>query len=291
MAFTNFIPTIWSARLLANLDKSLVFLNMVNRDYEGEITAYGDTVKINQLGDITIKDYTGADIEAPEELTSTPQTLKIDQAKYFNFAVKDIDKAQANVNLIEGSMGRAGVAMAGVIDQDIAGLVVKTKTKVGAVGTPIQVGKKDAYDYLVDLGVKLDEANVSKVGRKIVLPPWYIGLLSKDYRFTRDPKILQNGVIEGQVVGNFQILESNNILKAASDATVFQVMAGTTQAISFANQVVETEPYRPENNFSDAIKGLNVWGREVIQPEALANFVIKPLDESTQEAGETPTEA
>lgn len=281
--FKNFIPTIWSARLLANLDKNLVFLNMVNRDYEGEITAYGDTVKINQLGDINIKDYTGADIAAPEELTSIQQTLVIDQAKYYNFAVKDIDKAQANVNLIEGSMARAGVAMAGVIDQDIAALVTQAKIKVGAVGTPIQVGKKDAYDYLVDLGVKLDEANISKVGRKIVLPPWYIGLLSKDYRFTRDPKVLQNGVVEGQVVGNFQILESNNVLKAASDPTVYQVMAGTTQAISFANQVVETEAYRPEGNFSDAVKGLNVWGRAVIQPNALANFVIKPLDETAPE--------
>ena len=281
--FKNFIPTIWSARLLANLDKNLVFLNMVNRDYEGEITAYGDTVKINQLGDINIKDYTGADIAAPEELTSIQQTLVIDQAKYYNFAVKDIDKAQANVNLIEGSMARAGVAMAGVIDQDIAALVTQAKIKVGAVGTPIQVGKKDAYDYLVDLGVKLDEANISKVGRKIVLPPWYIGLLSKDYRFTRDPKVLQNGVVEGQVVGNFQILESNNVLKAASDPTVYQVMAGTTQAISFANQVVETEAYRPEGNFSDAVKGLNVWGRAVIQPNALANFVIKPLDETVEE--------
>lgn len=284
--FKNFIPTIWSARLLANLDKNLVFLNMVNRDYEGEISAYGDTVKINQLGDITIKDYTGVDIDAPEELKSTQQTLVIDQAKYFNFAVKDIDKAQANVNLIESSMARAGVAMAGVIDQDVAALVTQAKHKVGAVGTPIQVGKKDAYDFLVDLGVKLDEANISKVGRKIVLPPWFVGLLSKDYRFTRDPKVLQNGVVEGQVVGNFQILESNNVLKAASDPTVYQVMAGTTQAISFANQVVETEAYRPEGNFSDAVKGLNVWGRAVIQPEALANFVIKPLDETTQEAGE-----
>lgn len=114
MSFKNFIPTVWSARLLANLDKNLVALQFVNRDYEGEISAYGDTVKINQLGDITIKDYTGADIDDPEELDSTQQILAIDKAKYFNFAVKDIDKAQSNVNLVDGSMQRASYAMAGV---------------------------------------------------------------------------------------------------------------------------------------------------------------------------------
>lgn len=60
MAITNFIPTIWSARLLHNLQKSLVFgqTGVINRDYEGEIKAYGDTVKINGIGAVTIGDYT-----------------------------------------------------------------------------------------------------------------------------------------------------------------------------------------------------------------------------------------
>ena len=273
--FKNFIPTIWSARLLANMDKSLVALQFVNRDYEGEITAYGDTVKINQLGDITIKDYDGSDIDDPEELSSTQQTLVIDQAKYFNFSVKDVDRAQSNVNLLDGSMQRAGYAMADVIDQDIFGRYVQAGLKVGTEAAPTVIDTPEkAYDTLVDLGVKLDEKNVPKVGRKIALPAWYFGLLAKDQRFTRDLTILANGVVEGVTVGRFELLQSNNL--ATTETGVVHALAGTTQAISFANQIVETEAYRPEKNFSDAVKGLSVWGRKVVQPDCLIDFVISP---------------
>jgi len=271
--FKNFIPTLWSARLLANLDKNLVALQFVNRDYEGEITGYGDTVKINQLGDITIKDYDGSDIDDPEELDSTQQTLAIDQAKYFNFAVKDVDKVQANVNLLDGSMSRAAYAMADVVDQDIFGtMVTEATSKKGSVSAPIEIDVTNAYDQLVDLGVFLDEKNVPKVGCKIALPHWYLGLLAKDPRFTKDLNILANGVVEGATVGRFQLLASNN-LKTGSGAV--HCPAGTDQATTFANQIVETEAYRPEKNFSDAVKGLNVWGRKVIQPDCLVDFIIK----------------
>ncbi|MGM8224806.1 P22 coat protein - protein 5 domain protein, partial (plasmid) [Clostridium perfringens] len=75
MSVKNFIPQIWSARLLANLDKNLVYANAVNRDYEGEIKKFGDTVKINQMGDVTVKDYKGGAIEDPEELNSNQTIL------------------------------------------------------------------------------------------------------------------------------------------------------------------------------------------------------------------------
>lgn len=277
MSFANFIPTIWSARLLANLDKNLVALQFVNRDYEGDIKAYGDTVKINQLGNITIKDYTGADIDDPEEIDSVQQSLTIDQAKYFNFAVKDVDKAQANVNLLNGSMQRAAYAMAHEVDTDVFKVMSEgAGIKQGTASNPIEIDVKNAYDTLVDLGVLMDEKNVPGVGRKIALPHWYLGLLAKDPRFTKDMNILANGVVEGATVGRFNLLASNN-LKTGTGGIV-HVPAGLTDATSFANQVVETEAYRPEKNFSDAMKGLNVWGREVIQKDALANFIIKPKD-------------
>ena len=272
--FKNFIPTIWSARLLANLDKSLVALQFVNRDYEGEISTYGDTVKINQLGNITIKDYDGSDIDDPEEIDSEQQTLTIDQAKYFNFAVKDVDKAQANVNLLNGSMERAAYAMADVVDQDIFGVMVaEAANKVGSQATPVEITVKNAYDKLVDLSVVLDEKNVPKAGRKVALPFWYLGMLAKDPRFTKDLNILANGVVEGATVGRLQLLASNN-LKTGTGGVV-HCPAGTQQATSFANQIVETEAYRPEKNFSDAVKGLNVWGRKVLQKECLIDFIIK----------------
>ena len=144
--YKNFIPTLWSARLLSHLDNALVALQLVNRDYEGEITAFGDTVKINQIGNVTIKDYTGNDIDAPEELDSTQLALVIDQAKYFNFAVKDIAKAQANVNLMDAAMARAGYGMAAVVDTDIfSEVAAQAGNRVGTTAKAIEVEVANAY--------------------------------------------------------------------------------------------------------------------------------------------------
>lgn len=275
MSVQNFIPKLWSARLLANLDKSLVFKNFVNTDYEGEIQNLGDSVVINQFGDVTIKDYTGADIDNPEEVTSATQTLLIDQALYYNYKVNDIDAAQANIELVDKAQERAAYALGDKVDQKIAALVTGAGTTVGTLLAPISITKDNAYDKLVDLGVILDEKNIARVGRKIVLPAWYLGLLSKDSRFTTNYKILEDGVVEGAVVGGFQLYMSNNIVRDTTDTGIYKIPAGTNQAISFAGQVVETEAYRPEKNFADAVKGLYGYGLKVVEPKALIQFLVK----------------
>lgn len=275
MSVQNFIPTLWSARLLANLDKSLVFRNFVNTDYEGEIQNLGDSVVINQFGDVTIKDYTGADIDNPEDVTSATQTLLIDQALYYNYKVKDIDAAQANIELVDKAQERASYALGDKVDQKIASLVTGAGTTVGTLSAPISITKDNAYDKLVDLGVILDEKNITRAGRKIVLPAWYLGLLSKDPRFTTNYTILENGVVEGAIVGGFQLYMSNNIVRHTTDTGIYKIPAGTNAAISFAGQVVETEAYRPEKNFADAVKGLYAFGLKVIEPNALIQFLVK----------------
>lgn len=272
MSVKNFIPQIWSARLLANLDKNLVYANAVNRDYEGEIKKFGDTVKINQMGDVTVKDYKGGVIEDPEELNSNQTILTIDQAKYFNFKVDDVDKAQANVTLVDKGMGRASYAVQDVIDKFIAALVKDAKIKVGNTSKPVEITVANAYDTLVDLGVELDNKNVPRVGRFVILPPFYLGLLSKDPRFTKDFKILENGVVDGATVSGFKIMMSNNVPFSAGN---YSIMAGTDMAISFAGQVTEVEAYRPEKSFSDAMKGLYVFGAKVTQPDCLACLTAK----------------
>lgn len=275
MALADFIPKLWSARLLANLDKKLVFKDFVNTDYEGEITQFGDSVVINQMGDVTIKDYTGADIATADDVTGATQTLLIDQAKYFNFKVKDITKAQANVDLVDKAMQRAAYAIADKIDQAIAALVTGAGTTVGTLLAPISITVDNAYDELVNLGVKLDEKNVDRVGRMVILPAWYIGLLSKDPRFTTNFSILENGVVDGATVGGFELRMSNNIVKDTTDTAIYKVPAGTQAAISYAGQVTEIESYRPESNFADAVKGLYVYGHKVVEANALVQFLVK----------------
>ncbi|KEI16415.1 P22 coat protein - protein 5 domain protein [Clostridium novyi B str. ATCC 27606] len=272
MSVKNFIPQIWSARLLANLDKKLVYANAVNRDYEGEIKKYGDTVKINQMGDVTVKDYKDGKIDDPEELKSSQTILTIDQAKYFNFKVDDVDKAQANITLVDKGMGRASYAVQDVIDQFIATFVKDAKIRMGSSSKPIELTPTNAYDTLVDLGVELDNKNVPRVGRFAILPPFYLGLLSKDARFTKEYKILENGVVEGATVAGFSLRMSNNVPVSSGN---YSIMAGTDMAISFAGQVTEIEAYRPEKSFADAMKGLYVFGAKVVQSDCLACLTVK----------------
>ena len=273
MAFTNFIPKVWSARLLEHLDKAHVYGALVNRDYEGEIKRYGDTVHINQIGAVTIKNYTkNTDIDAPEALSNTDLSLVIDQAKYFNFQIDDIDKAQIRPELMNAATQRAAYALADVSDQYIAGLMAAGA--LGTVGTdaaPITVTATNAYEQLVALKVKLDEQNVPTAGRWVVVPAWYHGLLLLDSRFVangtdKGVAMLQNGLV-GYAAG-FEIHMSNNVPNTSN--AKYKVIAGTNFGCSFAEQIVELKAYTPEKRFADVLKGLNVYGAKVVEGNALA---------------------
>ena len=269
MAFTNFIPEVWSARLLEHLDNVHVYSALLNRDYEGDIRAYGDTVHINQIGDIAINDYTGEDLAAPEELDSTMMELKIDQAKYFNFQVKDIDNAQSNPKVVDAAMQRASYNINDVIDNYLAGLLL-AGVKSGSTITAQTLTSANAYDYRVDLGVLLNEHNVPMLGRWAVIPPWFHGLLLKDERFVGNGTGYNQAILQGGWVGDaagFRIHLSNNVPESAGR---YSVIAGTNAAGSFAEQLVELEAYRLEKNFSDGLKGLHVYGAKVTQPDGLA---------------------
>lgn len=275
MSVTNFIPTIWSARLLRHLDKKHVYAQLLNRDYEGEIKNFGDTVKINQIGEVTIKDYTKrADIDAPEELDGTQLILTIDQAKYFNFGVDDVDNAQTNPKLMDKAMQRAGYGMNDVTDQFAANLLYINAATANIMGTddsPIVPTADDAYDALVDLGTLLTEANVQMDGRWAVIPAWYHGMLLKDKRFTGNGTDYNKAILEGGEVGiaaGFSIWLSNNVPNTTG--TKYKIIAGTNEAGSYAEQILKTEAYRPEKRFSDAIKGLHVYGAKVLQPKCVA---------------------
>ena len=280
MSVENFIPTLWSARLLRHLDKRHVYLNLLNRDYEGEIKNFGDTVKVNQIGEVTIKDYEkGADIEAPEDLSGEQQELKIDQAKYFNFSVDDVDNAQTNPKLMDKAMERAAYAMNDVVDAFAANLLainVHADNKIGD-DTPKVPDKTNAYDYLVDLGVKLTEANVPTVGRWVVIPAWYHGLLLKDPRFVGNGTDYNKAILEGGEVGKgagFTVHVSNNVPNTTK--TKYKIIAGTEEAGSYAEQILKTEAYRPEKRFSDAVKGLHVYGAKIFQSKCIAVLTANP---------------
>ena len=276
----EFIPTVWAARLLVALNDALVYgqANVCNRDYEGEIRKAGNTVKIASIGDVTIGTYTkDEDIDEPQVLTDDDQTLLIDQQKYFNFYVDSVDRAQQNVNVLDEAMRRSAWKLRDTADAFLAGLMetdVHADNKIGSVATPKVPTKADAYEYLVDLGVLLDESNTPIDGRFVIVPAWFHGLLLKDDRFIRTgtrrgDATLANGEV-GEAAG-FSILKSNNVPNTAG--AKYKILAGHAIATSYVEQVVDLQTFKPEKRFGDAVKGLHVYGGKVVRPTNLACLI------------------
>lgn len=274
MAITRFRPQIWSAMLLSALEKALVYgaPEVVNREYEGEVAAAGDTVRITSISDPTISDYTpNSTTITPEELHDAQRSLVIDQAKSFAFQVDDVDARQARGDVMPEAMRRAGYKLRDTMDQYIASLYTGVQS-ANNLGTLTIDSGDDAYNMLVDLGVKLDEANVPTEGRYVIVPSWVHGYLQKNTNFINAEKsadggaALRNGVI-GEAAG-FSIRKSNNCPNPTGDD--YAVLAGVNSAITFAQQINKVEAYRPEASFSDAVKGLSLYGAKLIRPEAIA---------------------
>lgn len=284
MAVTTFIPELWSARLLYALEKAHVATNLVNRNYEGEISNHGDTVHINTIGAITVKSYTkNTDIDAPETLTTTDQTLVIDQAKYFNFQVDDVDKVQAAGELVDTAMGRAAYALADVSDAYLLGVIAAgaaAGNTIGSTAAPVALTAANVYENIVKLKTKLDKANVPNTGRTIVVPPDVHSLLLLDDRFakstaTAGQEALINGLV-GRIAG-FDVYMSNNVKTGTGTDTgktpYFEITAQITDATTYAEQIIKTEAYRMESRFADAVKGLHVYGAKVTDGTKIAKIL------------------
>lgn len=276
----DFIPTVWAARLLVALEKALIYgqANVSNREYEGEIRKAGNTVKIASIGDVTVDNYTkDTDINDPESLTDDEQTLLINNAKYFNFYVDSVDRAQQNVNVLDEAMRRSSWKLRDEADTFLANAMdaaVPAGNKIGTTGTPKVPTKTDAYEYLVDLGVLLDESNTPIDGRFVVVPAWFHGLLLKDDRFIRSGTMpsdrrLANGMV-GEAAG-FTILKSNNVPNTTG--TKYKIIAGHSIATAYVEQILDVQTYKPEKRFGDAVKGLHVYGAKVVRPNSLAQLI------------------
>ena len=276
MSIRNFVPELWSAKIFQELDKSHVLVPLCNRDYEGEISNYGDTVRINAIGDITIQNYApNVTSITPQQLSGAQTVLEIDKAKYFAFYIDDVDNAQSKPKLMGEAMRKAAYALGDNSDQEVAGLHTQAGATVASTACTVAL----ALTVLSRTAKTLDEKNVPSQGRWMAVPPWFHHLLvlnkilETEGSVVADPQYT-NGFI-GRAYG-FDMYVSNNL--STGPKTLFHeshyALAGTKRAITWADQVVKTEAYRPENSFSDAVKGLHVYGRKVIDPNALVRLNI-----------------
>ncbi len=281
MSIATFIPEVWSARLLNAYRKNLVYANLLNRDYEGEIKAMGDTVHITSLTDVKVKKYAkGTDIEDPDELTTTEQNLVVDQGEYFNIKLNDVDKIQARADLMDTAMQSASYGLTDAADKYIAGLLkAGTVTEeLGSDSSPLVVTKENAYEILVKMRTALNKKNVPKQGRWVVMPPEFEGFMLLDPRFAYNTAESVGGLLNGAVAraAGFDIYISNNVPETGGQK--YKITASTNMAGTFAEQILKTEAYRREKGFDDGLKGLHVYGAKIVRPESVAvatvNFTV-----------------
>lgn len=293
MALDSMIQEVWAAELLSNLRKTYVFGQpaVTNRNYEGEISARGDTVHITTIGPVTIVTYTknGA-LPDPETLNSTEQTLVIDQSKAFNFEVDDIDQAQIGQGPMTGGMAEAANGLVDVADSFIqsriaAAAPVATDDSGAAYGSAAApyagLTNENVVDVLTDMATALTEAKVPTTGRYAVVPPRFHGRLVKSDDFTKASDLGDTTTVNGRVgrAAGFDILLSHNIPTLGVNGTAGnedrkEIVAGSSIATTYAEQINKVEGYRPQGSFGDAVKGLHLYGAKVTRPTALVKIIV-----------------
>lgn len=133
------------------------------------------------------------------------------------------------------------------------------------------------------MATKLDQQNVPKEGRFIVIDPVIKELLSdEDSRLLNadwgESGALRNGLVLPKWNG-FRVYESNNLPKigngpgtngaAAQSANFGVILAGHSSAVATAEQISKTERMRSPDTFADIMRGLQLYGRKILRPEAI----------------------
>ena len=291
MSVLAFKPEIWSKVILAALQKNLVFggPGIVNNDYEGEISGPGNVVHITQFGDPVITSYTPNSTLTYQALNDAGLDLNIDQAYSFSFSVDDVDRRQAAGDMQSYLEERASYKLADNADQYIAGLYtgVASGNTVGTSGSPktpavySSTTPADFYQQvLLPLKVQLSQANIPMQGRYVVVPPWAEALLEQTQAFIaitdmqgQASEVFTTGMI-GRAAG-FDIYVSNNAVNYSGSNWIVQ--AGHPMALTYAEQIVQTEALRLQTTFADGVRGLHVFGAKLVRPDAIAvAYVTRP---------------
>jgi hypothetical protein len=291
----NFIPEIWSGKLIENFYDATVLASISNTDYEGEIRSMGDTVNIRTQPNITIRDYVKGQNLVVENPDKPKLQLVIDKGEYFSCVEDDIDKVQTDVGLMDMWSKDASEQMKIKIDQRVLtdmlpdvgtlnrGATAGAKSAsfdLGTAGAPLTVTKDGAtsttsvIDLIVDMGTVLDEANCPESDRFLLIPAKMAGLIKKselkDASLSGDSTTpLRNGRLG--MVDRFTIYVSHNLNVTGGNTSL---VAGHKMGFTFASQMTEMETLRAQSTFGNIIRGLQVYGYKVVKPEALSTAVV-----------------
>ena len=164
MAYSNFIPSVWSESINRELERACVFAEDCNRQYEGEVSKKGDSVHILGVGKPTIKSLERENasglIDEAEEINDTSVILGINQIRYFNYMVGDIDKAQAVGGLMDTLSAETSEGLAIEMDRYISSMALSEDVDK-LTSAPTVLTKDNVLDILDTAIMKLQENDVS----------------------------------------------------------------------------------------------------------------------------------
>ncbi len=275
-SYSAFIPEIWSKKLSTMLEKKCVMLQCVNKNYEGEISAQGDKVKIITPAQVAISTL-GSSAITYDELEPTSQELVIDQKKFFAFKINDVAQVQANSNIMEAHLENARRAIEQVQDAYLLSqhTYVAENNTVGTEEAPISLDKTTIYKHFVDLAMKLKNSDAVGNGQRpwVVINPLVESFLLQSTEFIGAHNVADETLREGAIgrIAGMDVLVTTNLTDV--DGKLY-VLAGTNEAITFASQLAKIETLRDKDSFSDLVRGLYLYGAKTVQPAALAKMVV-----------------
>lgn len=269
---TNFQQTIWSKSILRSLEKITSLRNHCNFQYEKE-SKNAKEVKILSVNRPTIRTYTPGTALVRESAADSSQLLQLNQYRYFNFEVEDIVKAQSVPGLMEALTDEAGKGLALEGDKYVAevvktavdgGEVTASSTEIALTASNAMSSVEEGFATLYTNDCKVTDTFYLEVAPKVFTT--YRQQLTE--LSTNNPEILKKGAV-GKINHAYVCIE--NCL-AESDTAVYNILR-TDKAVAFAEQIEKVEKYRPEDAFTDAVKGLYVFGAKIVRPKEI--YVMK----------------
>ena len=295
-----FLPKIYSKKVLNFFRKASVVEAITNTDYAGEISAYGDSVRIIKEPVISVSDYTRGSDTTATKLTDQEINLVVDSAKAFKFIVDDIESNMSHVNFKEVATSSAAYALrdsydAAVIASMFSG--VSTSSPDHALGADAAAATQtmgqhqggsnsidltgsdgtgtDPLDVMAFMAKLLDEQSVPEEGRWFVAPPSFYNELSQSgskllsVDFNAGQGSIRNGLVSSGKLRGFDMYKSNNV--AATSTATGKILAGHISSTATAQTIISTEVLRDPSSFGDIVRGLHVYGAKVLRPEALVS--------------------
>ena len=251
MAVTNFIPSIWEARLLAKFHERSVADIITTAPTKIE----GNKIIFNHVSDVTINPYTGK--VNFEDLSTSKVELTLDHKNYWAFKVDDVDAVQSAGELIDPHVQEAGYGLQEATDKYVLDEALKTSNAVTK-------GELKAYDVIVKCNTELNKKKVPKAERFAVINAEVLEELNLDTRFTANYTILENGIIEGGDINGTKIKFSEELNEGN-----YAIVALHKSAIGYGKQLEETEAMRLQSSFADGVRGLQVDGVKTLREDAI----------------------